>query len=57
MFSYFRKLVETIIKRGRLRSLQSTDDNQKTKPKDFWKHVLTFKKNEHVVAQLKSAKI
>jgi hypothetical protein len=29
------------------------DDNLKTKPKDFWKYVSKFKKNEHVVNQLK----
>jgi hypothetical protein len=33
--------------------LKSTDDNLKTKPKYFWKYVYKFKKNDHVVTQLK----
>jgi hypothetical protein len=33
--------------------LKSINDNLKTKPNDFWKYVSKFKKNDHVVTQLK----
>jgi hypothetical protein len=33
--------------------VKTTDDNLKTKPKDFWKYFYKFKKNNHVVTQLK----
>jgi hypothetical protein len=53
VFSYHRKLVETTTKRDRLHWLKTVDDNLKSKPKDFWRRVFKFKKNYHVVTQLK----
>jgi hypothetical protein len=52
-FSYYRDLVKTAIKTDRLRWLKSINVKLKTKPKDFWKYVSKFKKNDHVVTQFK----
>jgi hypothetical protein len=46
-------LLKPAIKKGRLCWLKSIDDNLKTKPKDFGKYASKFKKNDHVVTQLK----
>jgi hypothetical protein len=50
--SCYRKLVKITIKTDRLRWLKSVCDNLKTKPKNFWKYVSKFKKNDHVVTHL-----
>jgi hypothetical protein len=52
-FTYYRKLVKTTIKTDRLLWVQSVEDNLKTSPKDFWKYVSRFKKNE--LSQLKNS--
>jgi hypothetical protein len=47
------KLIKTTIKIDRHRWLKSIDDSLRTKPKDFWKYVSKFMKNDHVVTQLR----
>jgi hypothetical protein len=54
VFFYCHKLVKITVKTIRLRWLKSTDDNLKAKPKDSQKYVSKFKKNDHVVTQLKT---
>jgi hypothetical protein len=48
MVFYYRKLVKMTSKTDRLLWLKSIDDNVKTKPKEFWKYVFEFKKNDHI---------
>jgi hypothetical protein len=52
MFSYYRKLVKTIIKADRLAWLTYIDENLKTQPKHFRKYISKFKKNDQAVTQL-----
>jgi hypothetical protein len=56
-FPHYRKLVKPTIERDGVRWLKSINDNLKTKLNNFWKHVSKFKKNDHLVTQIKISEV